>query len=85
MQLLRLRYHLLLKNCIDYALFHCFLVKFTKFQGILSNFETQKGGKTKQFPGLEKSQVAYKKIVYLIEKHISSISKIIVCNGLYAI
>ena len=61
MQLLRLRYHLLLKNCIDYAFFHCFLVKFTKIHGISSNFEPQKGGKTKQLPGLEKSQVAYKK------------------------
>ena len=27
---------------------------------LLSNFEPQKGGKTKQLPGLEKSQVAYK-------------------------
>ena len=31
---------------------------------LLSNFEPQKGGKTKQLPGLEKSQVAYKKKVY---------------------
>ena len=37
-QLLRLKNHLLLKNCIDYAFFHCFLVKFTKIHGILSNF-----------------------------------------------
>ena len=34
MQLLRLRYHLLLKNCIDFAFFHCFLVKFTKIHCI---------------------------------------------------
>ena len=39
MQLWRLRYHLLLKNGIDYAFVHCFLVKFTKIHGILSNFE----------------------------------------------
>ena len=44
---MRLRNHLLLKNCIDYAFFHCFLVKFTKIHGI-SNFEHKNRKKIKQ-------------------------------------
>ena len=38
----------MLKNCIDYAFFYCFLVKFTKINGILSNFERKNRKKFKQ-------------------------------------
>ena len=38
-----------------------FYLSLYSIKQLLSNFEPQKGGKTKQLPGLEKSQVAYKK------------------------
>ena len=41
-QLWKLINHLFLKICIDYPFFHCFLGKFTKIHGILSNFEPNK-------------------------------------------
>ena len=64
-QLLRLRNLLLLKNCIDYAFFYCFLVKFTKINGILSNFELKNREKFKQLLRLRTfSGCLYKKKVY---------------------
>ena len=49
--------NLLLKNFIDYAFFYCFLVKFTKVGGILSNFERKNRSKFKQQVACKKSAV----------------------------
>ena len=61
---MKLRNHLLRKNCIDYAFFHCFLVKFTKIHGILSNFERKNRKKFMQLLRLRPfSGCLYKKSV----------------------
>ena len=63
-QLLRLRYHLLLKKCIVFPFFHCFLGKCTQMHGILSNFEPKIRKKFKQLLRLRRvSGCLYKKSV----------------------
>ena len=58
--------------CIDYAFFHCFLVKFTKFHGIFSNFGRKKRKKFKVsvtlWTGKKKSDYLTKKTRFFARK-----------------
>ena len=55
---------MLLKDYNDFAFFHCFLVKFTKIHGILSNLERENREKFKQLLRLRSfSGCLYKKEV----------------------